>query len=70
MTNKPVEIEHSEQTTNAPKMGTYYSIPVGAERARNALSPYEPLFPAMAQIRDYMAFHGIASPGSGPTPKS
>jgi uncharacterized protein (DUF427 family) len=35
----------------------YYSIPVGGERAVNAVWSYEAPFPAVAAIKDYVAFY-------------
>jgi uncharacterized protein (DUF427 family) len=36
---------------------SYYSIPAGGERSLNAVWTYETPFPAMAQIKDYVAFY-------------
>lgn len=35
----------------------YYSIPAGGERSVNAVWTYEAPFPAVAQIKDYVAFY-------------
>ena len=35
----------------------YYSIPLGGDRAANAVWSYEAPFPAVASIKDYVAFY-------------
>ena len=52
-------LTRSEQTTYCPYKGdaSYYSIPAGGDRSRNAVWTYETPFEAMAQIRDYVAFY-------------
>jgi uncharacterized protein (DUF427 family) len=35
----------------------YYSIPLGGERSANAVWSYEAPFPAVAAIKDYVAFY-------------
>ena len=49
----------SEHTTYCPYKGeaSYYSIPVGRDRSRNAVWTYETPFEAMAQIKEYVAFY-------------
>jgi uncharacterized protein (DUF427 family) len=49
----------SEHTTYCPYKGdaSYYSIPAGGDRSRNAVWTYETPFEAMAQIKDYVAFY-------------
>ena len=49
----------SEHTTYCPYKGdaSYYSIPSGGERSRNAVWTHENPFEAMAQIKDYVAFY-------------
>jgi uncharacterized protein (DUF427 family) len=49
----------SEQTTYCPYKGdaSYYSVPAGGERSRNAVWTYETPFEAMAQIKDCVAFY-------------
>ena len=37
--------------------GAYYSIPLGGERAVNAVWSYEAPYPAAAAIKDYVAFY-------------
>lgn len=36
---------------------SYYSIPTGGERSTNAVWTYEAPFPAMAAIKDHVAFY-------------
>ena len=52
-------LTRSEHTTYCPYKGdaSYYSIPAGGDRSRNAVWTYETPFEAMAQIRDYIAFY-------------
>ena len=52
-------LTRSEHTTYCPYKGnaSYYSIPAGGERSRNAVWTYETPFEAMAQIKDYIAFY-------------
>jgi uncharacterized protein (DUF427 family) len=49
----------SEHTTYCPYKGeaSYYSIPAGGDRSRNAVWTYETPFEAMAQIKGYVAFY-------------
>ena len=49
----------SEHTTYCPYKGhaSYYSIPAGGDRSRNAVWTYENPFDAMAKIKDYVAFY-------------
>ena len=49
----------SEHTTYCPYKGdaSYYSIPAGGDRARDAVWSYETPFEAMARIKDYVAFY-------------
>ena len=49
----------SEHTTYCPYKGdaSYYSIPAGGDRSKNAVWTYETPFEAMAQIKDYVAFY-------------
>ena len=50
---------HSEHTSYCPYKGdaSYYGIPAGGDRSRNAVWTYEAPFEAMAQIKDYIAFY-------------
>jgi uncharacterized protein (DUF427 family) len=52
-------LARSEHTTYCPYKGdaSYYSIPAGGDRSRNAVWTYETPFEAMAQIKDYVAFY-------------
>jgi uncharacterized protein (DUF427 family) len=52
-------LTRSEHTTYCPYKGyaSYYSIPAGGDRSRNAVWTYETPFEAMAQIKDYVAFY-------------
>jgi uncharacterized protein (DUF427 family) len=52
-------LARSEHTTYCPYKGqaSYYSIPAGGDRSRNAVWSYETPFDAMAQIKDYVAFY-------------
>jgi len=49
----------SDHTTYCPYKGdaSYYSIPAGGDRSRNAVWSYEMPFEAMARIKDYLAFY-------------
>src|ERR1700738_1617067 len=51
-------LTRSEHTTYCPYKGdaSYYSIPAGGDRSRNAVWTYENPFEAMAQIKGYVAF--------------
>jgi uncharacterized protein (DUF427 family) len=52
-------LARSEHTTYSPYKGdaSYYSIPAGGDRSRNAVWTYETPFEAMAQIKDHLAFY-------------
>jgi uncharacterized protein (DUF427 family) len=52
-------LARSEHTTYCPYKGdaSYYSIPAGGDRSRNAVWTYETPFEAMAQIKDFVAFY-------------
>ena len=52
-------LEKSDHTTYCPYKGdaSYYSIPLGGERSRNAIWSYEKPHPVMGDIKDYMAFY-------------
>jgi uncharacterized protein (DUF427 family) len=52
-------LTRSEHTTYCPYKGdaSYYSVPGGGDRSRNAVWTYETPFEAMAQIKDYVAFY-------------
>lgn len=52
-------LARSEHTTYCPYKGdaSYYSIPEGGDRSRNAAWTYETPFEPMGQIKDYIAFY-------------
>ncbi len=52
-------LRRTDHTTYCPYKGdcSYYSIPAGGERSINAVWSYESPFPAVARIRDYLAFY-------------
>ena len=52
-------LTRSEHATYCPYKGdaSYYDIPAGGDRSRNAVWTYEDPFEAMAQIKDYVAFY-------------
>lgn len=53
------QLQRTAHATHCPYKGdcSYYSIPAGGERATNAVWSYERPHPAVAQIRDYLAFY-------------
>src|ERR1700733_3082040 len=52
-------LERTDHSTYCPYKGdcAYYSIPVGGERARNAVWTYEAPYEAVAEIKDHLAFY-------------
>src|ERR1700693_2943687 len=52
-------LERTDHATYCPYKGdcTYYSIPLGGERSVNAVWTYEAPYPAVAAIRDHVAFY-------------
>jgi uncharacterized protein (DUF427 family) len=52
-------LERTDHGTYCPYKGdcAYYSIPLGGERAANAVWTYEAPFAAVAEIRDHLAFY-------------
>jgi uncharacterized protein (DUF427 family) len=52
-------LTRSEHTSYCPYKGdaSYYDIPTGGDRSRNAVWTYEDPFEAMAQIKGYVAFY-------------
>lgn len=52
-------LERSAHTTWCPYKGdaSYFSIPAGGERSGNAIWTYETPHPAVAQIKDHLAFY-------------
>ncbi len=49
----------TENATHCPYKGdaSYFSISAGGKQAENAVWSYEQPFPAMAQIKEYLAFY-------------
>jgi uncharacterized protein (DUF427 family) len=52
-------LRRTDHTTYCPYKGncSYYSIPTGGDRSINAVWSYETPYPAVAQIKDYLAFY-------------
>jgi uncharacterized protein (DUF427 family) len=52
-------LERTETATYCPFKGdaSYYSIPVGGERSVDAIWVYESPYPAVAEIKDHVAFY-------------
>ena len=52
-------LERTDFTTYCPFKGdcSYYSIPSGGEKSINAVWTYETPYPAVAEIKDYVAFY-------------
>ncbi|MFJ7567753.1 DUF427 domain-containing protein [Herminiimonas sp. NPDC097707] len=52
-------LERSNHVTYCPFKGdcSYYGIPAGGERSANAVWTYEMPYPAVAAIREYLAFY-------------
>ena len=53
------QLTRTDHSTYCPYKGdcSYYSIPAGGDRARNAVWTYEAPYAAVAQIKDYVAFY-------------
>ncbi len=53
-------LERSDHATYCPYKGeaSYFSIPSGGERSVNAIWTYETPYPAVAEIKDHVAFYG------------
>jgi uncharacterized protein (DUF427 family) len=53
------QLERTDHTTYCPYKGecSYYSVPAGGRKSINAVWSYENPFPAVAQIRGYVAFY-------------
>lgn len=53
------QLEASDHVSYCPYKGdcSYYSIPAGGERALNAVWTYAAPYPAVAQIKDHVAFY-------------
>jgi uncharacterized protein (DUF427 family) len=52
-------LSRTDHATYCPYKGdaSYFCIPVGGDRSTNAVWTYETPFPAMAAIKDYVAFY-------------
>src|SRR5258707_4741634 len=52
-------LKRTDHTTYCPYKGdcAYFSIPLGGERSVNAVWTYEDTYPAVAQIKDHLAFY-------------
>jgi uncharacterized protein (DUF427 family) len=52
-------LRRTDHTTYCPYKGdcSYYSIPTGGDRSVNAVWTYETPYPAVARIKDYLAFY-------------
>jgi len=52
-------LERTDHTTYCPYKGecAYYSIPIGGGRSVNAVWSYESPYPAVAAIKDHLAFY-------------
>jgi len=53
------QLERTSHTTYCPYKGdcSYFSIPAGGDRSVNAVWTYESPYPAVAQIKDHLAFY-------------
>lgn len=53
------QLERSNHVTYCPYKGdcSYYGIPAGGERSANAVWTYEMPYPAVAAIKEYVAFY-------------
>jgi uncharacterized protein (DUF427 family) len=53
------QLARTEHHTYCPYKGdcAYYSIPIGGERSVNAVWTYEAPYPAVAAIKDHLAFY-------------
>jgi uncharacterized protein (DUF427 family) len=52
-------LERTDHSSYCPYKGdaAYYSIPVGGDRSANAVWTYETPYPAVADIKDHLAFY-------------
>ena len=52
-------LERTDHATYCPYKGdcSYFSIPLGGEKSRNAVWSYENPYEAVAQIKDHLAFY-------------
>jgi uncharacterized protein (DUF427 family) len=53
------QLQRTTHQTYCPYKGecAYYSIPAGADRSVNAVWTYEAPYPAVSEIREYLAFY-------------
>ena len=53
------ELERTDHATYCPYKGdcTYYSVPAGGKKSVNAVWTYENPYPAVAQIKEHVAFY-------------
>jgi uncharacterized protein (DUF427 family) len=53
------QLERTDHATYCPYKGecSYYSVPAGGKKSVNAVWSYENPFPAVAQIREHVAFY-------------
>ena len=53
------QLKRTDHATYCPYKGecSYYSVPAGGEKSVNAVWTYENPFPAVAQIKGYVAFY-------------
>ena len=53
------QLARSDHATYCPYKGdcSYFSIPAGGERSKNAIWTYEAPYPAVAAIKDHLAFY-------------
>jgi uncharacterized protein (DUF427 family) len=53
------QLERTDHATYCPYKGdcTYYSVPAGGKKSVNAVWTYENPFPAVARIREHVAFY-------------
>jgi uncharacterized protein (DUF427 family) len=53
------QLVRTDHATYCPYKGdaSYYSIPAGGERSKNAVWTYEDPYPAVIQIKDHVAFY-------------
>ena len=53
------QLERTDHATYCPYRGecSYYSVPAGGEKSVNAVWTYEDPYPAVAQIKGYVAFY-------------
>jgi uncharacterized protein (DUF427 family) len=56
-------LERSELTTYCPYKGdcSYFSIPMGGDKSKNAVWTYEAPYPAVKKINEHLAFYPTAS---------